>query len=57
VKRRHDAGVAKNPAAMMNAATSVYTYERQGDTLTLTHKTTFAETPAHPITIKLVRVE
>jgi hypothetical protein len=51
------ASVAKNPAAMMNGATSVYTYQRQGDTLTLTHTTTYAGTPANPVTVKLVRVE
>ena len=28
--------VAKNPAAMTNGATSVFTYQRKGDTLTLT---------------------
>jgi len=48
--------VAKNPAAMTKGATSVYSYNRSGDTLTLTQ----VRTPAGPIpatTIKLTRVE
>jgi hypothetical protein len=49
--------VAKNPAAMMNGATSVYTYQRSGDALTLTQvRTPLGPSPA-PVTIKLVRVE
>ena len=49
--------VAKNPAAMANGATSVYTYQQSGDTLTLTQvRTHVGPTPA-PATIKLVRVE
>ena len=38
------ATVAKNPAAMRDGASSVYTYRRQGDTLTLTE----VRTPAGP---------
>jgi len=49
--------VAKNPAAMMNGATSVYTYERSGDTLMLTQVRTHAGPVPAPVTIKLVRVE
>ena len=49
--------VAKNPAAMMNGATSVYTYERSGDTLMLTQVRTHADPVPAPVTIKLVRVE
>lgn len=49
--------VAKNPAAMTDGATSVYTYQRSGDTLTLTQtRAAFGSSPV-PITIKLVRVE
>ena len=48
--------VAKNPAAMMNGATSVYTYQRNGDTLTLTQIRT-PSGPSAPVTIKLARVE
>ena len=49
--------VAKNPAAMTNGATSVYTYQRNGDTLTLTQTRTPSGPSAMPVTIKLVRVE
>jgi hypothetical protein len=49
--------VAKNPAAMVNGATSVYTYERSGDTLTLTQVRTHVGPVPAPVTIKLVRVE
>ena len=49
--------VAKNPAAMMNGATSVYTYQRNGDTLTLTQTRTPSGASAAPVTIKLARVE
>ena len=49
--------VAKNPAAMTNGATSVYTYQRSGDTLTLTQVRTPSGPSAVPVTIKLVRVE
>jgi hypothetical protein len=49
--------VAKNPAAMTNGATSVFTYLRNGDTLTLTQVRTPSGPSAIPATIKLVRVE
>lgn len=49
--------VAKNPAAMTNGATSVYSYQRNGDTLTLTQTRTPSGTSAVPVTVKLVRVE
>ena len=48
--------VAKNPAAMTNGATSAYTYQLNGDTLTLTQTRT-PSGPAAPVMIKLVRVE
>ena len=48
--------VAKNPAAMTNGATSVYTYQRSGETLTLTQTRT-PSGPSAPVTIKLTRVE
>src|SRR5262245_2177457 len=51
------ATVAKNPAAMTNGATSVYTYQRNGDTLTLTQIRTHSGQSPTPVTIKLVRVE
>ena len=51
------ATVAKNPAAMINGATSVYTYQRSGDTLTLTQTRTPSGSSAVPVTIKLARVE
>ena len=51
------ATVAKNPAAMMNGATSVYTYQRNGDSLTLTQTRTPSGPSAMPVTIKLARVE
>lgn len=49
--------VAKNPAAMTGGATSVYSYQRSGDTLTLTQTRTPSGSSAVPITIKLERVE
>lgn len=49
--------VAKNPAAMITGATSVYTYQRNGENLTLTQVRTHSGPSAAPITIKLVRVE
>ena len=49
--------VAKNPAAMTNGATSVYTYRRDGDTLTLTQTRTPSRSNVVPVTIKLVRIE
>ena len=51
------ATVAKNPAAMKQGATSVYTYHREGDVLTLTQVRTHAGPSANPITVKLTRVE
>ena len=51
------ATVAKNPAAMAPGATSVYTYRREGDVLTLTQLRTHAGPVANPITVKLTRVE
>ena len=48
--------VAKNPAAMTYGATSAYTYQRNGDTLTLTQVRTHSGPSAAPVTIKLVRV-
>jgi hypothetical protein len=49
--------VAKNPAAMTYGATSAYTYQRNGDTLTLTQVRTHAGPTPAPVTIQLVRVE
>jgi len=49
--------VAKNPAAMTRDATSVYTYQRSGETLVLTQVRTHSGPSAAPVTIKLVRVE
>jgi hypothetical protein len=49
--------VAKNPAAMINGATSVYTYRRDGDTLTLTQVRSHLGPSPAPVIIKLVRVE
>jgi hypothetical protein len=49
--------VAKNPAAMTNGATSVFTYQRNGDTLTLTQVRTPSGPSATSVTIRLVRVE
>jgi len=51
------ATVAKDPAAMQHGATSVYTYRREGDVLTLTQVRTHAGPSANPITVKLTRVE
>ena len=49
--------VAKNPGAMTNGATTVFTYQRSGDTLTLTQVSTPSGPSPAPVTIKLVRVE
>ena len=49
--------VAKNPAAMTKGATSVYTYERNGETLMLTQVRTHAGPSPAPVSITLVRVE
>ena len=51
------ANVAKNPAAMIDGAVSVFTYERRGDTLTLTQLRTSAGPRANPVTIKLTRID
>jgi hypothetical protein len=51
------ATVAKNPAAMRDGASSVYTYRREGDRLTLTEVRTPAGPSAQPITVSLTRVE
>jgi hypothetical protein len=51
------ATVAKNPAAMRDGASSVYSFRRQGDTLTLTEVRTPAGPSAQPITITLTRIE
>ena len=51
------ATVAKNPAAMRDGASSLYTYRRQGDTLTLTEVRTPAGPSAQPIAVTLTRVE
>jgi hypothetical protein len=48
--------VAKNPAAMTFGATSAFTYQRHGDTLTLMQVRTHSGPAAAPVTIKLVRV-
>jgi hypothetical protein len=49
--------VAKNPAAMTNGATSVFTYQVSGDMLTLTQTRTASGSSGAPVTIKLARVE
>ena len=49
--------VAKNPAAMVNGATSVYTYQRSGDSLTLTQVRTHSGPARAPVTVKMMRVE
>src|SRR5262245_2788396 len=49
--------VAKNPAAMMPGASSVFTYSRNGELLTLTQVRTPAGPSANPVVIKLARVE
>lgn len=51
------ATVAKNPAAMTNGATSVYSYRLDGNTLTLMQVRTHAGPVQSPVTIKLTRVE
>jgi hypothetical protein len=51
------ATVAKNPAVMTPGASSVYTYRREGDVLTLTQVRTHAGPSANPIAVKLTRVE
>jgi hypothetical protein len=51
------ATVAKNPAAMRDGASSVYTYRRQDDRMTLTEVRTLAGPSAQPVTVTLTRVE
>ena len=51
------ATVAKNPAAMQPGASSVYTYRREGDMLTLTQVRTPAGPSPNPVTVTLTRVE
>ena len=51
------ATVAKSPAAMRDGASSVYTYRREGDRLTLTEVRTPADPSAQAITVTLTRVE
>jgi hypothetical protein len=51
------ATVAKNPAAMRDGASSVYTFRREGDGLTLTELNTIAGPSAQPVTVRLARVE
>jgi hypothetical protein len=51
------ASVAKNPAAMQQGASIVYTYRREGDRLTLTQIGTPAGPAAQPVTVRLARVE
>jgi hypothetical protein len=49
--------VAKNPAAMTNGATSVFTYERHGDKLTLSEVRTPSGPRPAPVRVTLERVE
>ena len=49
--------VSKNPAAMMNGVTSVFTFWRRGEALTLRQVRTSAGPSSKSVTIKLVRVE
>jgi hypothetical protein len=49
--------VSKNPSAMTKGAVSVYTFRRDGNTLTLTQLRTHAGPSSNPITIKATRVE
>jgi hypothetical protein len=51
------ATVSKNPSAMTKGAVSVYTFRRDGNTLTLTQVRTHAGPSSNPITIKATRVE
>jgi hypothetical protein len=49
--------VSKNPSAMTKGAVSVYTFLRDGNTLTLSQIRTHAGPSSNPITIKATRVE
>jgi hypothetical protein len=51
------ATVSKNPSAMTKGAVSVYTFRRDGNTLTLTQVRTHAGPSPNPITVILSRVE
>jgi hypothetical protein len=51
------ATVAKNPSAMTKGAVSVYTFRREGNTLTLTQVRTHAGPSPSPIMVTLTRVE
>jgi hypothetical protein len=51
------ATVSKNPSAMTKGAVSVYTFRRDGNTLTMTQVRTHAGPSPNPITVKLTRVE
>lgn len=51
------ATVAKNPSAMTKGAGSVFTYRRDGNTLTLTQVRTPAGPNANPVRVTLTRVE
>jgi Lipocalin-like domain len=51
------ATVSKNPSAMTKGAVSVYTFRRDGNSLTLTQVRTHAGPSPNPITVKLIRVE
>jgi len=51
------ATVSKNPSAMTRGAVSVYTFRRDGNTLTLTQVRTHAGPNPNPITVTLTRVE
>jgi hypothetical protein len=51
-----EAIVAKNPVAM-NGARSIYTFQRTGDTMTLTQVRSPKSARAIPVVIRLARVE
>lgn len=51
------ATVSKNPSAMTKGAVSVYTFRRDGNTLTLTQIRTHAGPSPNPITVTLTHVE
>jgi hypothetical protein len=51
------ATVAKNPAAMVEGASSVYTYRHEGDLLLLTQVRTPAGPSPNPVTVTLRRIE
>jgi hypothetical protein len=51
------ASVSKNPSAMAKGAVSIYTFRRDGNTLTLTQVRTHAGPSPNPVTVKLTRVE